>query len=361
MKILAMYLPQYHQIPENDRWWGEGYTEWTAVKNAMPLYKDHYQPRIPLNDNYYDLSDKEAKAWKWQADLAREYGVDGFCVYHYWFKDKQLLEKPLEILLEHKEIDIEYSICWANESWTKTWYGLDTEILAEQLYGNKEDWLEHFNYLLKFFKDPRYIKIDNKPIVHIYRSSHIKELEEMLSCWNSEAKKEGFDGVYIIAANNGGELENREELIDAYYDFEPMHTLNHRMNRFERLSYGSKIWFKMMFNKIFNTKILERTVDAEKIVSISKRNVKKRSKPVYKGTFPMWDNTPRRSYKGMVFKKANPDLFRKSLLQIRNHSDFIYINAWNEWGEGCYLEPDSYYKFEYLKVIKDVLGDSNEK
>ena len=140
MKILCMYLPQFHEVEENNRWWGAGYTEWTAVKRAKPIYRGHIQPKIPLNENYYDLSDVSARTWKWQSDLARQYGVHGFCVYHYWFKGKQLLQKPLEILLNHPEIDIRYCICWANESWTRTWYGLEKEMLAEQTYGKEKGW-----------------------------------------------------------------------------------------------------------------------------------------------------------------------------------------------------------------------------
>ena len=146
-----MYLPQYHEIEENNKWWEPGYTEWTAVKRAKLLDKAHKQPRVPLNDNYYDLSDETGSVWMWQANLAKEYGVYGFCIYHYWFKGKQLLEKPMEILLLHPEIDINYTICWANETWTKTWYGLETEILMKQEYGEQADWDKHFEYLCRFF------------------------------------------------------------------------------------------------------------------------------------------------------------------------------------------------------------------
>lgn len=187
MKILALYLPQYHRIPENDNWWGEGFTEWINVKKGTPLFKGHYQPKIPLNNNYYDLSDGNGEVWRWQAELAREYGIYGFCIYHYWFEGKMLLEKPMEILLRRKDIDVNYCICWANETWRRTWYGLRNEVLIEQTYGTEDDWKNHFKYLLPFFKDSRYIKIKNRPVIHIYRSSEIENLSLMRTLWDSMA------------------------------------------------------------------------------------------------------------------------------------------------------------------------------
>ena len=202
MKILALYLPQFHEIPENNRWWGKGYTEWVAVKNAKKYYTDHYQPVVPLQNNYYDLSDETGSVWKWQADLARKYKVYGFCIYHYWFSTgNQLLEKPMEVLLAHPEIDIRYCICWANETWKRTWYSNKKEILKLQEYGTEKDWEEHFKYLVRFFKDKRYIKVDNKPMINIYHSSEIKELSAMRKLWDELAIREGFSGVYIVAGN----------------------------------------------------------------------------------------------------------------------------------------------------------------
>ncbi len=358
MKIIALYLPQYHEIKENNKWWGKGYTEWDAVKNAKPLFRGHYQPKVPLDQNYYDLSDKSGKVWSWQADLAKKHDVYGFCIYNYWFEGKQLLEGPIEVLLKHPEIDIHYCICWANETWTKTWYGLETEILMKQTYGDKQAWITHFNYLLRFFKDKRYIKIDNKPLINIYRTSDIEDLEQMRMTWNDLALKNGFNGIYIVAGNNNGMLEKRDVLVDAYYNFEPSYTLKHKMNFLEKIVYGIPIWIKQRINKIFKTEILERKVNTNKINRIMKRKIEKTNKTIYQGAFPMWDNTPRRSYKGMVYTQSSPSVFSNRLNQIEkeqeNEDEFVYINAWNEWGEGCYLEPDEENGFEYLKAIKDV-------
>ncbi|MEL7605904.1 MAG: glycoside hydrolase family 99-like domain-containing protein [Sedimentibacter saalensis] len=357
MKILAIYLPQFHRVKENDLWWGEGYTEWTSVKRAQPLMKNHYQPKVPLNRLYYDLVDESAETWKWQSELANKYGIYGFGIYHYWFKGKQLLEKPMEILLKHKEININYCIIWANESWTRTWYGLENEVLMSQEYGTITNWKAHFEYLLPFFIDERYIKINNKPMVNFYRSSDIDCLSEMIMCWNELAKKNGFDGIYVVSANTGGKLEEREGLIDARYNFEPGYTLNHVLPKFYRYGINAKTLIRGLYNKFSSSKIVERIIDARLINKFMNKNKVNSNKPVYKGAFTMWDNTPRRDHKGLVYTNTTPKLFEKALLKIKETStddEFVYINAWNEWGEGCYLEPDEVNKYDYLEIIKRI-------
>lgn len=363
MKLLSLYLPQYHRIKENDKWWGEGYTEWSAVKSAKPYYKKHNQPRVPLNNNYYDLLNQGVETWEWQAKLAKQYGVYGFCIYHYWFLGKQLLEKPMEILLNNPEIDINYCICWANESWTKTWYGLETEVLMKQEYGNIEDWKKHFNYLLPFFNDPRYIKIKNKPMINIYRTFDIDKLDEMINVWNCLAIDNGFDGVYIVSGNTHSKLETRHELIDAYYNFEPGFSLKHKLNYLQSLSYYSKTAILQSINRIFNTQLLERKLDIKNIYKVNWKIDNNINKPVFPGTLPMWDNTPRRKYKGFEYTNSSPKLFAENLKMIKQNLpkdseiDFVYVNAWNEWGEGAYLEPDEKYKYQYLEAIKSVLKE----
>ena len=167
MKIIAFYLPQFHCFPENDAWWGTGFTEWNNVRSAQPLFKNHNQPRVPLDNNYYDLT--ETENLRWQAHLAQKYGVYGFCYYHYWFNGKLLMEKPMEQMLSDKEIQLPFCICWANENWTKAWAKRSKEVLIAQNYENKEDWKKHFEYLEKFFKDKRYIKCNGKPLLVICR------------------------------------------------------------------------------------------------------------------------------------------------------------------------------------------------
>lgn len=364
MKVLALYLPQYHVIAENNHWWGEGYTEWTSVRQAKPLYKGHNQPRIPLDNNYYNLADESGSIWKWQAEIAQKYGIYGFCIYHYWFgTGKQLLEKPAEILLAHPEIDIKYCMCWANETWTRTWYDLHNEILIEQEYGEKDDWIEHFRYLLKFFKDPRYIKVNNKPIINIYHTCEIDDLSEMLQIWNGLAKENGFDGVYLVSGNTGGELEKRVELVDAYYNFEPGYTLNHKRYLREKLLYKMRVLFKRLLNYCSKKKYLERKINIKEIYRKNgSGEIFYRGKPIFPGTVPMWDNTPRRSYKGLEYTHCSPEKFYVNLLEVKKkvHQapiDFLYVNAWNEWGEGAYLEPDTKYQYQFLEKIRKVVEE----
>ena len=355
MKILAMYLPQYHEIEENNKWWGKGYTEWNAVKNAKPLYPGHKQPRIPMQENYYDLSDESAVTWKWQAELANKYGVYGFCIYHYWFGKKQLLEKPMQILLQHPEINIHYCICWANETWTRVWYDLKNELLIKQEYGDKKEWKRHFYYLLPFFRDERYIKIDNKPMINIYHSAEIERFEEMKIFWNELAKAEGFAGVFLVSGNTSWLLDKRN-IADAYYEFEPGFTLKHGLRKKEKAAYLLKTLLRTEFNKIFKMQKVERMIDARIIY----KNIEKQKTTDaihFPGTFPMWDNTPRRNYKGLVYCHTSPKLFEQHLQKLKKRIlqkpfDFFYINAWNEWGEGAYLEPDTTTKFKYLQIIK---------
>lgn len=354
MKVLAMYLPQYHIVEENNKWWGENYTEWTAVKRARPLFKGHYQPRVPLNNNYYDLVEDGINTWKWQAKLAKEYSVYGFCIYHYWFEGRQILEKPMEILRDNKDININYCICWANESWTKTWYGLENQVLLEQTYGGEEAWKKHFNYLLSFFKDERYIKIENKPVINIYRSSAITRLDDMKAIWNKLAIENGFDGVYIISANAAGVIDSRNDIIDAWYNFEPGYTLKHKWTGFEKYKYYIRTYIVSKINRIFHTKIVERKINGKKLIKHLSLDVS--NGKIFLGAFPMWDNTPRRDYKGLYYDGLTPDLFDMQLKKIKSvvdDNDFVYINAWNEWGEGAYLEPDCVYKFDYLDAIKN--------
>ena len=361
MKVICMYLPQYHTFPENDAWWGEGYTEWTAVRRAKPLYTGHMQPRVPLDGRYYDLLKEAAATWQWQAELAKKYHVYGFCIYQYWFCGKQLMEKPMEILLQHPEIDLHYSICWANESWTRTWYGIEEEILMKQEYGEEADWRRHFEYLLPFFKDTRYIQIDGKPVLHIYRTFDIECLEQMLGCFRKWAIEEGFSGLYIVSAKTASAQESRTELVDGYYYFEPGYTLKHDFGAVHQLLYNGSVFIKSKINKIRKRKLLERTIPANWILNkIADRDYSQEN--CFPGLIPDWDNTPRRSYKGLAYTGTNPEQFEKALRSIEQKVqekklNYVYINAWNEWGEGAMLEPDEARGYGYLEAINHVVNE----
>lgn len=353
LKAIAMYLPQFHQVGENDVWWGKGFTEWTTVKRAYPLYQGHEQPKFPLNQNYYNLMDKEVVGW--QADLMKAYGIYGLCYYHYWFKDgRRILEKPAENLLRWNEIDMPFCFCWANESWVYSWSNVkngnawagkfetgnkqdNNGILLEQKYGDRKDWREHFQYLLPFFRDERYIKKNNKPVFLIYKPLEILCLSDMLLEWNELAQKENLDGIYIIGANSDRRIS---EILDAELIHEPQATLLEK--------YG----FKEMFEKRDGMDRVALYDDVWKYILDRKNHLKH----VYYGGFCRYDDTPRKGTKGVVIEGDTPEKFKiyLSKLYAKNAAvgnDFIFINAWNEWGEGMYLEPDEIYGDEYLKAF----------
>lgn len=214
-------MPQFHNIPENDEWWGDGFTEWTNVKKAKPLYEGHMQPRVPLGGNYYNLLDDNVKIW--QADLAKKYGVYGFCYYHYWFNGKMLLEKPMEQMLANKEVDIPFCICWANEPWTKAWVGDERKLLIAQEYGQEEEWKQHFMYLLPFFKDERYITKNGKPLFVFYRPDIVPCMKEMIETWDKLAKENGLSGITFAFQSGDYDWNNSKEakLFDYDIEFQP--------------------------------------------------------------------------------------------------------------------------------------------
>ena len=358
MRAIAMYLPQYHEVEENNIWWGKGFTEWNSVKEAKPYFKNHYQPKVPLEENYYDLSDEDAKTWQWQANLAKEYGVDGFCVYHYWFKGgRQILERPMDILLKHEEIEIDYFFCWANEPWKRTWYSYNQELLLEQEYGLEDEWIEHYRYFSKFFSDDRYIKMENKPVLAIYRSAAIDELEAMRKTWDKLAKEDGYDGIYIISGNTSFEKEKRTELVDAMYRFEPAYTLHYCVPKLIRIPLYIRKKMIIQINKIAKRKRIEDVQDMRILYKYMPVSNFVDGKKEYPGICPSWDNTPRKKWKGAFFRNASPESFYKKLKLINDNidrADFVFINAWNEWSEGAYLEPDEKNGYAYLEAIKRI-------
>lgn len=373
MKVIAFYLPQFHEIPENDEWWGKGFTEWVNVKKAKPLFKGHEQPRVPLNKNYYNLLSPETQVW--QAKIAREYGVYGFCYYHYWFDGKLLLEKPMENMLHNPDVDIPFCICWANEPWTKAWVG-ETKVLIPQHYGEKKEWAEHFNYLLQFFKDSRYITEDGKPLVVIYRPEVIDCLNEMLDYWQDLAKENGFPGLTIAYQNIDFDLQTDKDDSRFDYDieFQPLYAQHdltknthphlkamrrklagivERRFGFDLMRYGAGFFNKGVqvdYDEVWK-KVLERKPETEKNTP---------------GAFVTWDNTPRKGEKGQAFVGDTPEKFKKYLsAQIKRakdvyHKDFIFMYAWNEWAEGGYLEPDERFGYGNLEAIRRALIENDE-
>lgn len=342
IKIFALYLPQFHTIPENDEWWGKGFTEWTNVKKAKPLFKGHNQPRVPLNDNYYNLLDDNI--FKWQIDLAKKYGIDGFCFYHYWFNGKLLLEKPLENYLANKELDFPFFFSWANEPWARTWDGQNTNVLMPQIYGGETDIVEHFNYMLPFFKDSRYIKKDNKPMFVLYKSSSITYLDDFIIMWNKLAKENGFDGVYFIETLNLTNSKKNSNNTDACFYFEPSWINGEKYNFIERV-------IRHLYALVGKRHLLSYKKRWASI--IEKEQI---AETRYAGCFLDWDNSPRKGENGLIYKDVTTEIFgsyfKEQVQKMRQHNcPFIFINAWNEWCEGTYLEPDKKNGFGFLEAI----------
>ncbi|ELI4563254.1 glycoside hydrolase family 99-like domain-containing protein, partial [Escherichia coli] len=353
MKVIAFYLPQYHVIPENDKWWGEGFTEWTNVKRAVPLFSGHNQPRIPLNNNYYNLLDK--KTLIWQAGLANQYKIGAMCFYHYWFLGKQLLEKPAEILLENKEINMPFLFSWANEPWTRAWDGSHRNVLMPQSYGTEADWEKHFNYLKPFFEDERYLKHDGKPIFIIYRTANFALCNEWISCWRELSKNTSFKDIHFVSSYTSFENDPRKLDFDAHLYFEPMCTVGHNLGYFNKKIKKINARLKRVINQKFGTTYVENTLQYdylwEKILK------KKINKTQYPGAFVDWDNSARKKSRALVIHGGSPKKFGLYLdklykRSIENNCPFLFINAWNEWAEGTYLEPDEKNKYSYLEELK---------
>ena len=346
MKILALNLPQFHEIKENNEWWGDGFTEWTNVKKAKPLYKNHKQPMVPL-EGYYDLS--KVEDIKHQCDLAQKYGVFGFVYFHYWYEGRKLLEKPCELLLKNSQIKTNYCFCWANHSWTRAWDGKENDVLLEQTYGEKNDWEEHLKYLLPFFKDNRYIKEDNKPMFVIYNSSVIPNVNDMINYWDKRLKEEGFKGIFIVEYISTKSTQPNIDISQAIYEDEPLYTLRFEINFFQKIYRLYRKKLKLIEYQDFN-KIYKRLLRKKRLYG---------GRKIIQGCFPAWDNSPRRGERGaMIVKNATPNKFEcylKELLKCKRKDvskDYLIINAWNEWGEGAVLEPSVQYNYEYLEIIK---------
>lgn len=352
VKFIAFYLPQFHTIPENDAWWGKGFTEWERVKRAKPLFDGHYQPRMPYK--YYDLSDtKEMIA---QADLAREYNVHGFCYYHYWFNGKLLLERPLENMLLDKRVDIPFCLAWANEPWTRAWEGKNKVLLMPQSYGTEEAWKKHIEYLLPFFKDSRYIYVDNKPIFLIYRTELFERFDEMILFWNKFLKENGIEGIYIAEMLTGYQRYDCCTYTDAVVEFEPMLTSGLTNSGIVKIRNTIIRKLPWMFRKKYRIKEYDRIWQ-----HILTRQRTYGDKAIYLGAFTDWDNTPRFKDRSLIFKNGTSEKFRDYLLlqTQKSKSEYIFINAWNEWAEGAHLEPDLKNGYSYLKAVRDVYNYVN--
>lgn len=371
-KVFAAYLPQFHENEVNNEFWGKGYTDWMGVKNAKPQFLNHKQPKMPFNNNYYDLSN--VKTIRWQAELAHKYGVNGFNIYHYWFKNgQQALTKPAELLLEHKEIDICYFFSWDNCSWVRSWSNIpgnswapnmDSNIskdgkivLLEFEYGKEEQWKKHFYYLLPFFKDSRYLTIDEKPVFAIMNNDNINTLNLMGEYWNELAKEEGLKGVYLISRKD--EFRNKH-LFDNQFLYEPPAS-----SWGKRMSIEGKLqkYFGLNLKKDGSVKYL---YDYDKYWKRLIHNAKKHIKDkLIVGAAIAFDDTPRRGENARILFGSSPEKFEKYFsclytMCCEANCEIMLLTAWNEWGEGAYLEPDEENGYAYLEALKRAIDSVKE-
>jgi lipopolysaccharide biosynthesis protein len=350
MRILALYLPQYHEVPENNEWWGEGFTEWTNVRGATPLYEGHRQPLHPLHGNYYDLTDPDVLTW--QSQLAHSYGIGGFVFFHYWYSGRRLLEKPVDLWRETQSAQLDYCLCWANHPWTRAWDGKQHQVLQPQTYGGRRDWDAHLRCLLPFFHDRRYISREGRPLLLLYNASTIPQVDEMVSYWSSQLRHEGFAGLDIVEYISSRNRHPSCSHSIAVYEDEPLYSLRFEVSPLDKLKRilakrtgrldiqdYDKIWQRILRKR--------RTYDGREIIQ---------------GAFVAWDNSPRRGSKGsLIVRNADPkrlELYLQQLLQGQRKdasSDFIIMNSWNEWGEGAMLEPTEEHGYGYLEAVRSAL------
>lgn len=342
VRLIAFYLPQFHEIPENNAWWGEGFTEWTNVKPAQPQFKGHYQPRIPGELGYYHLLDSEVKLR--QIELARLYGVGGFCFYSYWFGGKLLLEKPVENYLKDSNLDFPFCLCWANENWSRRWDGLDSEILIEQNHSESDD-IEFIKHVSQFMRDERYIRIDGKPLLLVYRPSLLPDVKATVLRWREWCMQNSIGEIYLAYTQSFESVNPEKYGFDAAVEFPPNNSSPPNITR---------------YIKSLNENAACTVYDWQELVRRS-HHYRKPGYKLFRGVCPSWDNTARRKNRGIIFLNSSPLGYQNWLVNAISeaHRQFekqdehiVFVNAWNEWAEGAYLEPDAYYGYAYLEATR---------
>lgn len=346
---IALYLPQYHPIPENDAWWGQGFTEWTNVAKAKPLYPGHYQPNVPADLGFYDLRLEESRVA--QAELARRYGINGFCYYHYWFGNgKRLIERPFNEVLASGKPDFPFCLAWANQTWAGVWHGLDKRVLIEQTYPGEEDHRRHFESLLPAFEDPRYIRVDGKPLFMIYDPSDLPDGKNTLDLWRNFAVKAGLPGIYFVAQHADTNWPAKEHGYDAFVNvrnFPKRRAWTPWNQPWKKIQGKSLDW--MGRPTIIN---YEKAIDYFVPDSYS-------SPLAIPCVIPNWDNTPRSGARGFVLEGSTAELFGRQVEKAIRHiqqtprpGNLLFIKSWNEWAEGNYMEPDLRHGHRYLEAFQ---------
>ncbi len=373
MKIFAYYLPQFHEIKENNEMWGKGFTEWTNVKKALPLFEGHEQPVEPLNDNYYDLLDPAVM--EWQAKIAKDHGIYAFCFYHYWYNGHLLMEKPILQWLNNKKIEMPYCICWANHDWTTGWVDKERKIIFSQDYNDETDWDLHFDFFLPFFKDDRYVKEEGKPLLVIYEAARIEKMNAMLDRWNDLAIKNGFPGIcYAYQCVTGDTILGFDDSRFTYdIEYQPMYVRefkykksgNRTKNTLKYIAHIIKKKAYEMIGKDEEKRYKLTVFDYDDIwqKTLEMGPITPKSIP---GAFVKMDTTPRIQERGIVTQGMTPQKFLKYFSrQIKRcrddyNQDKLFIFAWNEWAEGGYLEPDKKWGYGVLEAIKTALIENGE-
>lgn len=355
-RVIAFYLPQFHPIPENDEWWGKGFTEWTNVGKAKPLFKGHYQPRVPADLGYYDLRVPETR--KAQADMAQEYGVEGFCYWHYWFGNgKRLIERPFNEVLASGEPDFPFCLAWANETWKGFNHGLtNRNVLIEQLYPGIEDYTAHFYAVLPALKDKRYIQVDNKPLFMLYKPLQHPDLKLFVELWQTLAKENGLEGIYFVGhtiftreipelMNQGMDAVN----INRLYSYLKEHrSLKQRIiDKTKKLSGGVPHVYN--YGKMINYLTGKEETQEN----------------VFPAAVPNWDHSPRSGRESLIYHNSTPQLFEEHLSKVMDvikhkpdDKKIVFLKSWNEWAEGNYMEPDLKFGTQYLKSLKKLVSKS---
>ncbi|MBD2305771.1 glycoside hydrolase family 99-like domain-containing protein [Chroococcidiopsis sp. FACHB-1243] len=357
-RLIAFYLPQYHPIPENDEWWGKGFTEWTNVTKAKPLFSEHYQPHLPADLGFYDLRLSETR--QAQADLAKEYGIYGFCYYHYWFNGKRLLERPFNYVLNSGKPDFPFCLCWANENWTRRWDGKEQNLLFKQVYSEEDDRL-HMQWLAKAFSDRRYIKVDNKPLFLVYRATKLPNPKQTVKIWREEAKRLGVGEIFLCRVESFANEREDPGLIgfDASVEFQPDWTqLGLPLQKGRLWHLARKLG--LAHQAYGNHNIYEYSTVVKHMLA--------KSNPTYQRfpcVTPSWDNTARRQAGAIIFQNSTPQVYEswlrtivdKTLVNNCSTEKIVFINAWNEWAEGNHLEPCQKWGHAYLEATRMALRD----
>ena len=346
VRLIAYYLPQFHPIPENDAWWGRGFTEWTNVTKALPRYEGHYQPHLPGELGFYDLRLPSVLAR--QAELVREYGLHGLCFHHYWFGGRPLLEGPLRMLLANPDIDLRFCINWANEPWSRRWDGLETDVLIAQEHSPEDD-LAFAASLLPLFRDPRYITVEGRPLLMVYRPSVLPNARATVARWRDFFQSHGLPDPYCVMAQAFGDSDPRPFGMNASAGFPPHHSgfegapMQDSLSRIDSGFAGTVVAYETMVT-----------------TALARRAQGFRGFP---GVCPSWDNEARKPGRGFAVHGATPAAYEAWLqaaceqaLEAPEAERIVFINAWNEWAEGAHLEPDRHFGYAWLRATARVMA-----